>query len=391
MSEQNETGMAFLKSSNSSESSAQSDSTIVTPGVYYPRQKIINQIRRDTARHKSARAVLRNGEINTEKFPNQKLSFFSRWFVSMVEARWRWTLLSFFLAFTGNWLFFGFTYWCISLSHGDLIEEHLPHNQNTSDWTPCIEYIYDFTSTFLFSIEVHTTVAYGKRSITLQCPDAIFAMCLQCILSSIFQAFMIGILFAKLTRPKARTQTILFSKHAIISLRDEKLCMVFRVGDIRKSRILNIKANMYVIRLQTELNYLDNNDQIALDADMDSCESSFFLWPISVIHTIDRSSPLYKISAADLLCGKIEILVVFEGIIESTGQPIQARSSYCESDILWGHRYVPMVNYDPKKETYDVDFSKLGETEQFDTPLCSAYEYDHFLSNELQDQNFKIT
>ncbi|CAG9789174.1 unnamed protein product [Diatraea saccharalis] len=378
MSEQDKTRNEFTKPPLS-ESSTSSN---LTPGVYYPRQKILNPVRRVTVGQRKPRAVLKNGEINSEKFSNQKLSLSCLWFVSLVEARWRWTFISFFLAFTGNWLFFGFTYWFISVAHGDLTEDHLPPNQSISNWTPCIENIYGFTSTFLFSVEVHTTVAYGKRAITLQCPDAIFAMCLQCIMSSIFQAFMIGILFAKLTRPKARTQTILLSKHATISLRDEKLCMILRIGDMRKSRILNIKADMFIIRLQDDMNYLDNSEQIELHTDMDNCESSFFLWPVSVVHTIDESSPLYKMSAADLLCGNIEILVVFEGIIESTGQPIQARSSYCESDIIWGHRFVPMFSYDEEKEIYDVDFSKLSETKQFDTPLCSAFEYETFISNK---------
>ncbi|KAM3958850.1 G protein-activated inward rectifier potassium channel 4 [Aphomia sociella] len=224
-------------------------------------------------------------------------------------------------------------------------------NQNASEWTPCIENIYGFTSTFLFSVEVHTTVAYGKRAITLECPDAIFAMCIQCIFSAIFQSFMIGILFAKLTRPKARTQTILFSKNAIITIRDEKLCMIFRVGDMRKSRILNIKASMYVIKMDIGSNFLDDADQIELKAVLDGCESTFFLWPIAVVHVIDESSPLYRISAADLFCGSLEILVVFEGIIESTGQPVQARSSYTENDIIWGHRFVPLMKYDDSKKS----------------------------------------
>lgn len=349
-----------------------------------------NHCHRETYRTKYVRAVLKNGDINVEKFYSHRINFFTNWFVSMVEARWRWTLLNFFLAFTGNWFSFGLIYWVIALSHGDLTEEHLPPNQMKSNWTPCIENIYGLTSTFLFSVEVHTTVAYGKRSITLNCPDAISAMCLQCICSSIFQAFMVGILFAKLTRPKARTQTILFSRHAIVSLRDDKLCIIFRVGDMRKSRILNIKASMYVIRLDTTFQYLECNEQIELKTYMDSCESSFFLWPVSVVHVIDEHSPLYEMSAADLICGHLEILAVFEGIIESTGQPVQARSSYGESDIIWGHRFAPMVSYDEVRKMYAVDFSKLSETEQVDTPLCSAIEYESIMrvvnSVHLSDQ-----
>lgn len=290
----------------------------------------------------------------------------------MVEARWRWTLINFFMAFTIDWMFFGFVYWFIAWKHEDLLDQHLSSNNNT--WVPCVEHIYGFTSSFLFSVEVHTTVAYGRRSITLECPQAIIAMCLQCILSSICQAFLVGILFAKLTRPKSRAQTILFSKHAVINSRDEQLCLVFRVGDMRKSRILNIKAAAFVLKTNDKEEFTDGNEQISLTTKIEGCESTFFLWPLSVIHVIDEHSPLYNISAADLLCGALEILVVFEGVIETTGQPVQAKSSYTKHDILWGHRFTSMICYDLEKDMYDVDFSKLGSTEQVDTPLCSAEE-----------------
>lgn len=297
----------------------------------------------------------------------------------MVEARWRWTLLYFSAAFIANWLLFGTIHWFIALTHGDLFEEHLPHNQNISHWKPCVRNIQGFTSTFLFSIEVHTTVAYGKRAITLECPQTIVTMCFQCILSSIFSAFMVGILFAKLTRPKSRALTILFSQQAVISLRNDKLCFVFRVGDVRKSKILNIKASVFILRLDVHNEYLEDLEQIELKSEIDGCDSMFFLWPVSVVHVIEKGSPLFEISAADLLCGQIEIIAVFEGLIESTGQSVQARTSYTVKDILWGHRFVPMVKNDIKKQFYEVDFSKLSDTVQIDTPLCSGHEYENIV------------
>lgn len=292
-------------------------------------------------------------------------------------------MFNFFAAFTADWLLFGFIHWAIALAHGDLIEDHLPYNQNGT-WTPCVKNIYGFTSTFLFSIEVHTTVAYGKRAITVECPQTIFTMCIQCIVSSIFQAFMVGILFAKLTRPKSRSQTILFSKQLTVTLRNDKLCLIFRVGDVRTSRILNNKVSVFVTRFDVNDYKLDNYEQIQLKVESDGCESMFFLWPVSIIHVIDKSSPLYHISAADLCCGEIEILAVFEGLIESTGQPMQAKTSYIAKDILWGHRFAPIVSNDANEQHYGVDFSKLSDTVAVDTPLCSASEYE-FITDAINE------
>lgn len=59
---------------------------------------------------------------------------------------------------------------------------------------------------------------------------------------------------------------------------------------------------------------------------------------MTIVHIIDETSPLYNLSAADLLQERFEIVVILEGTIESTGQTTQARSSYVTSEILWGHR-----------------------------------------------------
>lgn len=353
---------------------------LVKPGIYHYRNRS-NHHKPYKYKHYYKRAVFKNGEFNIEKFNSKKLRFFTTWFVTMVKARWRWTLLNFVMAFISIWLFFGCLYWLIAMGHGDFNNNEIV---NGTEWTPCIREIYNFTSAFLFSIEVHTTVAYGHRKITLECPDAIFTMCMQCIVSTIFQAFMIGILFAKLTRPKNRTQTILFSKNAVIYSKDGKMCVVFRVGDMRKSRILNIKALMYIIRMDRD-DILDEFEQISLNVELDGCESTFFLWPVSVVHVIDKTSPFYNISAPDLLSGGLEILVVFEGIIESTGQPVQAKSSYTSNEILWGHRFVPMIDFNYEKNVYNVDFSKLGETEEIDTPLCSVHEYESILRENSRE------
>lgn len=352
------------------------DGSILTPGVYYPRKKLTNKSRKSP---KIERIVQKNGDFNVEK-PNgsrHSLGCVFNCFVTFVDAQWRWTLLYFCMGFTGDWLFFATLYYMIAIQHGDLVEENLPTNHNGT-WTPCIDEIYGFTSTFLFSVEVHTTLAYGRRSITLECPEAIFTMCMQCIASSFLQAFMVGILFAKLTRPKGRTQTILFSKNAVISYRDEKLCLQFRVGDVRTSRILNVNVSTFLLKVKDDDK--DGFEQIELKVDMDECEPLFFMWPLNMVHVINECSPLYDVSAADLLCANIEVLVVFEGIIESTGQPIQARTSYTEAEILWGNRFVSMVEYNCSQQAYDVNFRKFDETEKVEAPLCSAKEFGHLSS-----------
>lgn len=256
--------------------------------------------------------------------------------------------------------------------HGDLDPENLPHSQNYSEWSPCIREIYGFTSLFLFSIEVHTTVGYGHRALTMECPTAIFTMCIESILGTIVQSFIVGIVFAKLTRPKNRAQTIIFSKNAIINQRDRDLCLIFRIGNIRKSRIIAGNVQAYLIRCITDRDDTSISEQIELKLTLDSSEDFPFMFPICPLHKIDKSSPFFMFSARDLLRSELEILVVFEGVIESTGQPVQAKSSYVTSEILWGHRFLPVVKYRKDKLGYMIDYSKFNETLRVNTPLCAG-------------------
>lgn len=73
-------------------------------------------------------------------------------------------------------------------------------------------------------------------------------MCLQSIVGVMIQAFMVGVVFAKLSRPKKRTQTLLFSRNAVICQRDGILCLMFRVGDMRKSHIIEAHVRAQLIK-----------------------------------------------------------------------------------------------------------------------------------------------
>ena len=89
---------------------------------------------------------------------------------------------------------------------------------------------------------------YGKRFVTDECPEAIFVMCLQCVAGFFIQAFVVGIVFAKLARPAKRAQTLLFSKNAVISHRNGMPCLMFRVGDLRESHIMAAQVKVHAVK-----------------------------------------------------------------------------------------------------------------------------------------------
>ena len=52
---------------------------------------------------------------------------------------------------------------------------------------------------------------------------------------------MAGIVFAKFTKPTNRAETILFSKNALVSLRNGSYFLLCRIGDLRQGEDVRIQ------------------------------------------------------------------------------------------------------------------------------------------------------
>lgn len=68
-----------------------------------------------------------------------------------------------------------------ALTHEDLQPDR------PDGWVPCVVNINSFWSSFLFSVETQSTIGYGGRAPTEECPEAIVVMCLQSIVGMVIQ------------------------------------------------------------------------------------------------------------------------------------------------------------------------------------------------------------
>ncbi|XP_040160120.1 G protein-activated inward rectifier potassium channel 3-like isoform X1 [Anopheles arabiensis] len=339
---------------------------------------------RYSSRRIRKRVIFKQGDCNVIQgnVAKRRRRYLQDIFTTLVDIQWRWTLFVFACSFILSWLGFAAIWYLIALSHGDI--------QAVGDEShkPCVTYIYGFTSAFLFSLETQHTIGYGNRYITEECPEGIFILALQSITGVFIQAFMVGIVFAKLSRPKKRAQTLLFSKNAVICHRDGMPCLLFRVGDMRKSHIIEAHVTAQIIRRKVTkegevLPFYQQNMEVSCDGGDDRL---MFIWPTIVVHKIDRDSPLYGLSAQDMLKERFEIVVMLEGVVESTGMTTQARSSYLPSEILWGHRFESVVTFKRETGEYEVDYTTFNNTYEVDTPLCSARQLRE-VKKELNKQN----
>ncbi|ETE63851.1 G protein-activated inward rectifier potassium channel 4, partial [Ophiophagus hannah] len=308
--------------------------------------------------------------------------YLSDLFTTLVDLKWRFNLLVFTMVYTITWLFFGFIWWLIAYIRGDL--DHV----EDEDWIPCVDNLSGFVSAFLFSIETETTIGYGHRVITEKCPEGIILLLVQAILGSIVNAFMVGCMFVKISQPKKRAETLMFSNNAVISIRDEKLCLMFRVGDLRNSHIVeaSIRAKMIKSKQTKEGEFIPLN-QTDINVGFDTGDDRLFLVsPLIISHEINEKSPFWEMSRARLEKEEFEIVKSIQDSFEckqwscgNTPTPMisvwmtcQARSSYMDTEVLWGHRFTPVLTLE--KDFYEVDYNSFHSTYETNTPSCCAKE-----------------
>jgi len=319
--------------------------------------------------------------------------FLSDFFNTMLDMQWRWVLLFFHVAFFGSWFLFALVWWVIIYYHGDLEAEHLPGSKLVEDglWTPCVHNIYNFASVFLFSVETQHTIGYGGRMTSEECPEAIFIMSFQSVVGVMIQACMVGIIFSKLSRPKKRASTLMFSRNAVVCARDGTNCLLFRVGNMRSTSLVeaHVRAILISKRVTSEgevMPYFQTELSVGTDCEGEE-DNLFFIWPTTLVHKITEDSPFYNMSARDFLRKRYEIVVLLEGVIEQTGNSIQARSSYLPNEVLWGYRFVNLLNFKHSASEYKIDYSAFNAVYKTEMSTESQANKDAESDTKSEDSN----
>ena len=350
--------------------------------VYAKKNSLLAHRGRLFAGRQKRRLVEKHGECNVEytKIKKRKFHMLLDMFTTVIELKWRFIWCLFIASFAVTWTVFGFIWWGIAVGHFDHIETN-----SSMHFIPCVEGVTDFTTAFLFSLETMHTIGYGTRAMTDECPIAILVLVLQACFGVIVQCIMTGIVLAKIARPKGRGHTIMFSKNAVInkSTKDGKLCLKFRVADMRKSQIVSatIRAILVDKSVSNEGEVMPLNQQNFPIIPETGSDVMLLSWPVTILHYIDEKSPLFDFSAESILFAKFEIIVILEGTIESTGMSIQVRTSYLPSEILWGHRLSPLMSYKKKDGKYMIDHTKFHVTEMLNIPECCARDQNEPMAN----------
>ncbi|XP_010902106.3 ATP-sensitive inward rectifier potassium channel 10 [Esox lucius] len=277
---------------------------------------------------------------------------------TFLDMQWRYKFFLFSATFAGTWFLFGVLWYLVALVHGDLLEFDPPSNH-----TPCVMQVQTLTGAFLFSLESQTTIGYGFRCITEECPAAIVLLILQLVITMVMEIFITGTFLAKVARPKKRGETVKFSQHAVVSNHEGRPCLMIRVANMRKSLLLDCSvAGKLLQTSQTKEGETVRLDQRNVPFQVDtSSDSPFLILPLTFYHIIDDSSPLRAWAAkgggwTDPDLADFELLVILSATVEPTSASCQVRTSYLPDEILWGYEFPPVVSLSPSGK-YVADFA----------------------------------
>ncbi|XP_033839859.1 ATP-sensitive inward rectifier potassium channel 10 [Periophthalmus magnuspinnatus] len=288
---------------------------------------------------------------------------------TFLDMQWRYKFFLFAATFAGTWFVFGILWYLIALVHGDLLEFDPPSNH-----TPCVMEVKTLTGAFLFSLESQTTIGYGFRCITEECPAAIVLLIFQLVLTTIMEIFVTGTFLAKVARPKKRGETVKFSQHAVVSSHEGQPCLMIRVANMRKSLLLGCQVTGKLLRTSlTKEGETVRLDQRNVPFSVDtSSDSPFLIIPLTFYHIIDHHSPLQAWAAkgggwTDPELADFELLVILSATIEPTSATCQVRTSYLPDEILWGYEFPPVVSLSPTGK-YVADFAFFDKVAKTKSP-----------------------
>ncbi len=206
---------------------------------------------------------------------------------------------------------------------------------------------------FYFSIETLATVGYGDMHPQTNYGHAVATA--EIFTGMCFLAVMTGLIFARFSRPRAR---FIFAEHPVVTLRDGQQTLMIRMANARHNTISRARARLWLIRVERTL----EGDQLRrfYELALDRQEHPMFMLSWTLLHAIDKASPLYGATATDLARANGALVLTVSGVDDSSAQQLHARRIYSADDIRWQHRYQDISSTSADGRLV-LDYSKFHE------------------------------
>ncbi len=213
----------------------------------------------------------------------------------------------------------------------------------------------NFWDVFLFSFETIASLNY--TGFAPQTTYANIVVAGEGFFSILTTALFTGVIFARFSRPYAR---IVFSQAAVIIPFDGAPTLMLRAANQRGNSIIDAEIRLALARQQVSREGIEMRRVEDIRPARE--RSSLFALSWTIMHRIDRSSPLYGVTAQTMAAQQMEIIVMLSGLDENLADRVYARHAYGAGDIVWGRKFVDVLSLNAHGKRV-VDLTRFHDTE----------------------------
>jgi len=220
------------------------------------------------------------------------------------------------------------------------------------------ESIMPFWRAFFFSVHTFATVGYGSISPLTATANAIVTG--ETLVGLGTFAVVTGLIFSRFSRPVA---DIRYSNCALIAPYLDMTAFEFRVVNGRQNQLINLEATVMLSRFE---HHGRNRQRKYHQLKLERNRVAFFPLNWTVVHPIDKSSPLAGWTKEMLIESEAEVFVLITAVDETFAQTVNSRASYTARELQFGRQFVPM--YDLVDNVIVLDLDKLDATDTASLP-----------------------
>ncbi len=203
-----------------------------------------------------------------------------------------------------------------------------------------IVHAQSFADRYFFSVQTLASIGYGYMY-----PQTLYThtvVSVEAVVGLVLIAVLTGLAFARFARPTAR---VVFSQKAVVAPHNRVSTLMFRIANQRNNQIYD--AQVSLSWFQDEVTAEGEAVRRFYELPLLRSRSPNFRLTWTVYHPIERDSPLFGQTAADLRQRHGLAVVNFSGIDETVGEPVRTRYEYTMDDILWQYRLADMFEQLP--------------------------------------------
>ncbi|PAW93948.1 ion transporter [Mucilaginibacter sp. MD40] len=196
-----------------------------------------------------------------------------------------------------------------------------------------------FLDAFFFSAQTISTVGYGHISPKGVVANTVAAF--ESMLGLLAFALATGLLYGRFSKPSAK---IIYSENLLVApYKDGQQGIMFRLCNIRRNVLIDIGIEV-IFSYNKVIDGKPIRQFFPLELERRNVSMLTLNW--TVVHPLNDSSPLAKMSRKELEETDASFAVLLSAFDDTFSQTVHSRTAYQTSDMVWYAKFVPMFERD---------------------------------------------